>query len=342
MRRWVLMLVLLVVAAAAAGCGDTTVVREGPITVRDDGAPGPAVPGVGSDTAAQGRDGVRIWVVTHGQASSPFWAIVRNGVEASSRQMDALVTYRAPDVYSLRHMVELVDQAIAAHPDGLVVSLPEPGLAPAVRRAVRAGIPVVTINSGSDTALRLGVLAHVGQPEERAGYGAGQRLARLGVRRALCVNLEIPNQGLDDRCAGLARAMRQSGGSSTVLRVDDQSPTVADEIDRAVRAHGADGVLAMNATSGLAAAKGLEGRQDVTVATFDLGADVLRAVRAGSIAFAVDQQAYLQGYLPVVLLTQRARYGLFPAQGQVIPTGPNFVTRDNADKAIALAARSIR
>jgi simple sugar transport system substrate-binding protein len=70
---------------------------------------------------------------------------------------------------------------------------------------------------------------------------------------------------------------------------------------------------------------------------------VLDAVSAGRLLFAVDQQAYLQGYLPVVLLAERARYGLFPAvSGGVIPTGPNFVTKDNADKVRELSARSIR
>jgi simple sugar transport system substrate-binding protein len=80
----------------------------------------------------------------------------------------------------------------------------------------------------------------------------------------------------------------------------------------------------------------------IKVATFDLGPDVLREVRDGRILFAVDQQAYLQGYLPVVMLAQRSRYGLFPARGDVIATGPNFVTRRNAGKALALSRRSIR
>jgi simple sugar transport system substrate-binding protein len=334
-------LALTALLAVAAGCGDTTTVREGSVTV-EGGAPTTPGAGVGGGGSGTRAGGVRIAVVTHGQASSAFWTIVRNGVEAGARQMDALVTYRAPDVYSLDKMVALIDRAIASRPDGLVVSLPEPGLAPAIRRAVKAGIPTVTINSGSDMYAKLGVLAHVGQPEGRAGLQAGQRLAAAGVRRALCVNLKIPNQGLDARCAGLARAMRAVGGRSTVVRVDDQSPAAPTVIARAVRGARADGVLAMNALSGLAAAQGLRARPAVKVATFDLGPDVLKAVQAGRLAFAVDQQAYLQGYLPVVLLTERARYGLFPAQGDVIPTGPNFVTKANAAKAIELARRFIR
>jgi simple sugar transport system substrate-binding protein len=333
-------LIAIAATAMAAGCGSTTTVKEGPVTVAGATSGTPASGTAGGPASAGGR-AVRIAVVTHGQASSPFWAIVRNGVEAAGRQMDVVINYRAPDVYSLDHMVGLIDQAIAAKPDGLVVSLPEAGLAPAIRRAVKAGIPTVTINSGSDMSKKLGVLAHVGQPEGDAGYKAGRRLAADGVRHALCVNLKIPNQGLDERCAGLARAMRAAGGRATVVRVDDQDPRTPQVLARALRREHADGVLAMNSTSGLAAVKGLA-RTDVPIGTFDLGPDVLKAVQSGRLAFAVDQQAYLQGYLPVVFLAQYARYGLFPAQGDVVPTGPNFVTKANAAKAIELAARSIR
>jgi simple sugar transport system substrate-binding protein len=335
-RRRAAWVALAALVALLAGCGSTTTVRE-PTLVVPSGQPAPSAP------APAG--GVRIAVVTHGQASSPFWAIVRNGVEGAARQMDVVVTYRAPDVYSLERMKTMIDQAVASRPDGLVVSIPEPGLAPAIRRAVRAGIPVVSINSGSDVSLRLGVLAHVGQPEERAGLEAGRRLVAAGVRRALCVNQQIGNQGLDARCRGLARAMRADGGHVRVLGVDDQSPATPRRIADAVRSGHIDGVLTLNATTAiqaLQAAKRVDRTGALRIATFDLGPDVLKAVMAHQLLFAVDQQAYLQGYLPVVLLTERARYGIFPAQGDVIPTGPNFVTARNAGKAIELSRRSIR
>lgn len=343
MRRLLVVMVMALAGAVLAGCGNSTTVEEGPVTVAQSGT-GADNPGARTGAVPEtpgGGHAVRIAVVTHGQASSAFWAIVRNGVEAAGRQMDVVIDYKAPDVYSLEHMETLIDQAVAARPDGLVVSLPEAGLAPAIRRAVKAGIPTVTINSGSDQYKKLGVLAHVGQPERVAGFKAGQRLADAGVKRALCINLLIPNQGLDARCAGLARAMKEAGGTSKVVRIDDQAPDAPKKIAAAVKAAGADGALAMNGPSGLAASKALTGTA-VKVGTFDLGPDVLKAVRDGRLAFAVDQQAYLQGYLPVVFLAQKARYGLFPAQGDVIPTGPNFVTADNAAQAIELSARSIR
>jgi simple sugar transport system substrate-binding protein len=332
-RRALALLALVVLA----GCGGTTVVHEPTVTVTD------GTPAAGAPARASG--GVRIAVVTHGQASSPFWAIVRNGVEAAARQMDVVVSYRAPDVYSVERMETMIDQAVASRPDGLVVSIPEPGVAPAIRRAVRAGIPVVSINSGSDVFRRLGVLAHVGQPEERSGFDAGRRLADAGARRVLCVNQSVGNSGLAARCRGLARAMRDAGGSARVLAIDDQSAATPRRIADAVRSGRVDGLLALNSTGGMLAVNAvrrLDRPDTVKVATFDLGPDVLKAVQSHELLFAVDQQAYLQGYLPIVLLTQRARYGLFPARGDLVPTGPNFVTAREAGKAIELSKRSIR
>jgi simple sugar transport system substrate-binding protein len=326
---------LLLGLLCLAGCGDTVVVREGGVQVS--GTPsGPPVAG-----APLPDDAVRIAVVTHGPASSKFWAIIRNGVDSAAQRLDVFVDYRSPDVYSLERMSGLIDRAVATKPDGLVVSIPEPGLAPAIRRAVDAGIPVVSINSGSDVFQSLGVLAHVGQLEDRAGLEAGRRLADAGVRRALCLNQQVGNTGLDDRCAGLARAMREAGGSSRVLPIVDDDPGTPNRIASAVASYEAEGVLATNSLGGLAAAEGLAGSQ-VKIGTFDLGPDVLKAVRDGRIGFAVDQQAYLQGYMPIEMLAMRARYGIMPSRGDVMATGPNFVTRANAAQALELSERSIR
>ena len=130
-----------------------------------------------------------------------------------------------------------------------------------------------------------------------------------------------------------------------MIGVDDQSPTTPKRIATTIARDRIDGLLTLNSTTGIEAvdaAKTVPGGRRVRIGTFDLGPDVLKAVHAGRLAFAVDQQAYLQGYLPVALLTQRARYGLFPDEGGVIATGPHFVTRGNAEQALELSRRSIR
>ena len=339
MRRAALLLCAL--AVVLGGCGTAAEVRE-PDLVSDGPRPAarPAPQRQTDDTT------VRIAIVTHGQAASDFWAIVKNGSDAAARQMGVTVTYRSPDVYSVARMRQFIDDAIASRPDGLVVSIPTPALGGAIRRAVGAGIPVVSINSGSDIFRRLGVLAHVGQLELPAGEAAGKRLAADGVRHALCINHEPGNVGPDTRCRGFARAIRAAGGTVRVVPIDLRDAARAQrQIVAALRDRAVDGMLALSSDGGEAALRALQqtGRTDrIALATFDLSPEVLRAVLTGRMRFAIDQQAYLQGYLPVVLLGQFARYGLFPALGEVIPTGPNFVTRENAAKAIRLSARSIR
>ena len=124
-------------------------------------------------------------------------------------------------------MSALIDQAVATKPDGLVVSIPEP---PAWRRRSgarsQAGIPVVSINSGSDVFRSLGVLAHVGQIEEprrAGGRAAGSPTRASGARSASTSRSATP--ALDARCAGLAKAMREAGGErARVLAIVDDDP----------------------------------------------------------------------------------------------------------------------
>ena len=335
-------LALVAAAVALGGCAKETTVREQDLVA----AGGLATAPEPRDASARSDDRpVRIAVVTHGQASSSFWSIVRNGVEAASRQFDVTVSYRSPDTFSTDRMSALIDEAIRSRPDGLVVSLPGPEVAGAVRRAVDGGIPVVSINSGSELSEQLGLLAHVGQPEERAGYAAGERLLDAGVERALCVNQERDNVGLGDRCRGLARAMRAGGARSRVVYVDDQDPPLTvRRVRAAIERHRIDGVQALNndgAMQVLEAVGGVSQRR-IVVGAFDMSPEVLAAVRQERIRFTIDQQPYLQGFLPVAFLAQYARYGLFPEQGEVVATGPNFVTADNADQAIRLSERGIR
>jgi len=349
MRR----LAALVALLALAGCGGTTNVREPDLVVRGD-ASVPARPSP-AGTPGSGRGlrlaAARIAVVSHGQASDPFWAVVKRGLDDAARQTGVAVSYRAPDTYDAARMSRLIDEAIGAKLDGLVISLPDiRALRPAIRRAVGSGIPVVSINSGSGAFRRLGILAHVGQPEWRAGYESGRRMAAAGVRDALCVNQEVGNAGLDLRCRAFAAGLRRSGGRARELPVDAQEADDAQRrIAQEVAAGRVDGILTLGpggAAPALAAlrADSLAGGlgQRVRLATFDLSPRVLEAVRSRRMLFAVDQQPYLQGYLPIVLLAERVRHGVFPARGELVPTGPKFVTPANAARVIELSRRGFR
>ncbi|MGH2418504.1 MAG: sugar ABC transporter substrate-binding protein, partial [Candidatus Limnocylindria bacterium] len=286
-----------------------------------------------SDPAGDGegasRD-LRIVVVTHGQASDPFWSVVANGVNQARDDLGITVEYNAPETFDMVAMAQLIDTAVASEPDGLVVSIPDAdALGDSIQAAVDAGIPVVSINSGSDVYESLGILTHVGQTEFEAGVGAGERMAEAGVTNTICVNQEVGNAALDLRCEGFAEGL--GGVPSEVVAVDLTDPTGAQAgVEAALSADDTiDGILTLGPTGADPALAALEAAgSDAQIATFDLSENVLTAIDEGRMLFAIDQQQYLQGYLGVLIVTQFAQYGLLPGGGNPVLTGPGFVTQD--------------
>jgi simple sugar transport system substrate-binding protein len=284
-----------------------------------------------------------IIVVSHGQASDPFWSVVKNGVDEAARDYGVEVDYRAPETFDMVAMGQLIDAAVNQEPFGLVVSIPDAdALGPSIRRAVEAGISVISMNSGSDVAGELGALLHVGQSEFDAGTIAGAALAEMGGSKGLCVNQEVGNVALDLRCAGFAEGF---GGEVTVLPVTMDPGEIRAKVTASLESDSAiDTILTLGAgTAGEAALAALEamGRAgDVKLASFDLSANFLQAIADGKATFAIDQQQFLQGYLPVAFLALQARYGLMP--GGDVPSGPNLITADKAAQVIDLSARGIR
>jgi simple sugar transport system substrate-binding protein len=283
-----------------------------------------------------------------GQSADPFWSVVSNGARDASRDLGVRVEYQAPTSFDMVGMSNLIEAAVASRPSALVVSVPDTAaLGPSIRAAIAAGLPLVTINSGAEAWRSLGALAHIGQTEFEAGVAAGERMAGAGARRALCVNHEVGNAGLDLRCAGFAQALSTSGATARVIAVDLADPDDAQQ--RVAGALAADGNIDAILTLGpngaaptLAALERTARAGSVSFGTFDLTPEVLAALSAGTMLFALDQQQYLQGYLPVVFLVKYLETGTIPGGGDVVLTGPGFVTRENAADVIDLASRGIR
>ncbi|CAN5424506.1 sugar ABC transporter substrate-binding protein [soil metagenome] len=325
------------------GGGDTAVDDTNAGTSAGSGGTG------GDDTVDLTQAGdVTIEVVTHGQASDPFWSVFKNGVDAAAEKMGATANYSAPDTFDMVAMAQLIDAAVAKNPDGLVVSVPDfPALQDSLAAANEAGIPIITVNSGSDNYKEIGALTHIGQDETIAGQGAGARMAEDGATKVICINQEVGNAGLDARCNGAKTAIEEAGGSLEVVQVDlNDAAGAQSTIESTLQADAEiDGVLALGPTGAgpaLAALQGLNKAGDVQLATFDLNEEVIDAIAAGDISFAIDQQQYLQGYLPIVFLTLNKQNLNTVGGGQPILTGPGFVTADNAEQIKELAAAGTR
>lgn len=292
---------------------------------------------------ASAQQSGRIIVVSHGQANDPFWSVVKNGVTAAGEDMKVQVDYRAPETFDMVAMGQLIDAAVNQKPAGLIVSIPDASaLGSSIQKAVAAGIPVISMNSGSDVSKKLGALLHVGQDELDAGKAAGAKLKEMGGKVGLCVNHEVGNVSLDLRCKGFTEGF---GGKVTVLPVSNDPADIRAKVKAALASDSSiDTVMALGASLAgeptVAAVKEAGKTGTVRVASFDLSANFLKAVSAGEAAFAIDQQQYLQGYLPVAFLALNAKYGLIP--GGNVPSGPNLITKEKAGQVVELSAKGIR
>ena len=150
----------------------------------------------------------RYVMVTHGEGKDPFWPVVQKGGEDAARHVGADFEYIFNPSGDMGDMAKSITAAAATQPDGIVVSLPDPdALGGAIKAAVAAGIPVITMNSGLESSKDVGALMHVGQPEFLAGQSAGARAKAEGATKALCFIQEAYNTALNDRCNGYGESV---------------------------------------------------------------------------------------------------------------------------------------
>ncbi|QKV18509.1 sugar ABC transporter substrate-binding protein [Oricola thermophila] len=277
-------------------------------------------------------DGERFVLVSHAPDSDSWWNTIKNAIAVAGEQMNVEVEYRNPPTGDLADMARIIEQATASNPDGIIATIADYDvLSGPLSNAVAKGIPVITINSGTEEQSKaIGALMHVGQPEFAAGKGAGEKAKAAGVTKFLCVNHYITNPASVERCQGYAEALGVELGDQMIDSGQDPA-----EIKSKVMAYlqtnpDTNGILTLGPTSAhptLAALDEMGKAGTIHFGTFDLSSEIAEAIKSDVIAFAIDQQPYLQGYLPVVILTNLARYGVVP--GNSINSGPGFVTKAN-------------
>ena len=276
----------------------------------------------------------RYVMVTHGEGNDPFWPVVQKGGEDAARAIGADFEYIYNPSADMADMASSIQAAAATSPDGMVISLPDPdSLGPAIKAAVAAGVPVITMNSGLESSASLGALMHVGQPEYLAGQSAGARAKAEGATKALCMIQEAYNTALVDRCEGY--------GESVPMEFTDTTSDPATIQTRATAAlqsnPDVDAILSVGPHVCDAVSKALDDLgMTVHHSCFDLSPAVMDLINAGKVAFTIDQQQRLQGYVPIIVLhLYNTGAGLLP--GANIPSGPGFVDKSNASSVAALA-----
>ena len=271
-----------------------------------------------------------------------FLRVVRNGVEQAASDMGVEVKITATKKFDQVEQGRLVRAAAASKPDGIITGIWDGDIMrDPVTSAIEDGIPVVVMNSGADFVEPFGALTYVGWDEFQVAVDAGERMKQEGARNVLAVNHEVGSLPLDLRLDGFKKGF---GGSIRTIGVEGTDPVDArNRIRSALGGSDFDGLVALGQPSGdpaLLALRDAGKNGEVRFGTFDFSPTLLDGILEGDITFAVDQQQYLHGYFPVVVLTLLNQYEFRPPT-ELLMTG-GFVTKDNAGAIQELAQQTIR
>lgn len=273
-----------------------------------------------------------------------FTDVIRNGAEQAGEDLGVEVVYNETQKVDFPDQARLIRAVIAKKPDAMVVANYDPAVTnPPIEEAVKAGIPVMLTNAGLSEIENVGALGYVGLPSEvDSGMVAGEELRRLGAENIVCFNADVGSQLHDERCQGLSKGF---GAEVKVVGGDLNDRTRSrNAIEALLQSdESVDGIFATSSAEGEEAAAAVEAAGkagEIKVATFDLTENILNDVQDGNMAFTLDQQQWLEGYLPVQQLTHWLRYRLAPPPET--STGPALVTQDNAAEVIELTKEGIR
>jgi simple sugar transport system substrate-binding protein len=325
--------------------------------------------GFAATTAARAAD-AHFVLISHAPDSDSWWNTIKNAIKQADEDFNVQTDYRNPPNGDISDMARLIEQAAARNYDGVIVTIADyDALKSSIGKVTEKHIPLVTINSGTEQqSADLGAIMHIGQPEYTAGKAAGEKAKAAGVKSFLCVNHYATNPASFERCRGFAEALGVDFKSSTLDAGTD--PTgIQSKVSAYLRNHPDTGaVLALGPLSAAPTIKalqqmGLAGK--IWFATFDFDDDIAKAIKDGTIQFAIDQQPYLQGYIAVAVLAiakkehttdpqkiaqilkanpkfqgRLSTYGLAPSYGpRNIGSGPGFITKENVDKVIKYAGQ---
>ncbi len=282
-------------------------------------------------------------IVVSGPLSWPFFAAVKQGFDDAAELFG--VEYQYIAVTDTANMTSdyprLLQQAISRNPSMLLVGefFPD-GMDPLIKEATAADIPVLIHNSGQTLWQQNGSLGFVGEDPYQMGYKAGEIQANAGVKKGLCFNQVPGNPTVEERCNGYVAAMKEAGAETIYQTIGTGDATNPQAMTQAIKGtlqanSDIDGIYTLNAVPAMSALRAVDevGRKgDVMIGTADLSNEALLAIKSGELAFAMDQQPYLQGFMSIQIAYQYLNYGLHPI-GHV-KTGPLVIDQSNVDKTL--------
>jgi len=294
----------------------------------------------GTTTGATTQSNKTFYSVTHGESGNVFWAIYRNGIKDGAKKYGVKVTDLPLEQFSVAGYVDLLNQAIAAKPDGIFASiLDQNAVDGPLRQAIESGIPVIAVNVPDTRPLdqRIPYLFYVGGDEEAGGRLTAQRQMKEGdVKHAVCIIHEPGHTGLEARCRGYDAELTKAGAKVDKLPSSKDATQATGQIKGYLQEN-ADvdaifGVGPQPATFALQALDELGKKGKVRVSAYDMTEDLLTEINGDNLVSTIDQQQYLQGYEPIHWLNGHIDHGFVIAPGVDMLTGPALVDKSNASQ----------
>mmetsp|Transcript_7169 Transcript_7169/g.17470 ORF Transcript_7169/g.17470 Transcript_7169/m.17470 type:complete len:1075 (-) Transcript_7169:74-3298(-) len=287
------------------------------------------------------RSKIKIAGVLHGVTTDPFWDIVFEqatqaaddlGVEL---KLDRLKPQKSAEVWHSKmalQIISLCDEGV----DGIFITIPSELVHPAIQRCQSLNIPVISINSGASDAQELNITHHISQLEYQAGFEAGSRMATEGITRGICLNHEPDNTAIFERCNGFEAGLMSvsSNISYSLHNVPLDSKLIFYEILQNIVSIEDDwdgiGALANGGKILNALMEVKELHPKLVVGTFDTSDEIFEYLDRETLLFGIDQNPFMQGYMPVWLLTIMAHTKQH-LKNQFIETGPRLIENAPSD-----------
>lgn len=275
-----------------------------------------------------------------------FFNPLKKGMKDAAALMGVACDFTGTEDVDLKAQADMVRRAVAEGYDGIALNIIHAEAFNAVMaEAMAAGVPVVGFNVDG-TYGKGPHLSAVHQDLYQAGRTAGG-LAAAALQDNVRVLMTAHSEGisaLEDRLRGMQEVLREKRHARwktlvTGIHSDQAAAAVkkALDTDRELKAVLCTG-QADTEGAGWAVERNFR-EAGIYVAGFDLTPEILRMVKAGTIAFTVDQQPYVQGFYPVVQLALYCRYGIRPSS---LDAGATVITREDVDKVLKLSASGYR
>ncbi|MBM6406023.1 sugar ABC transporter substrate-binding protein [Phycicoccus sp. CSK15P-2] len=298
--------------------------------------------GGGGNAGQADTEQITIAMITHQAPGDTFWDVIRKGAESASQKDNVNLEYsNDPDATK---QAQLVQAAIDKGVDGIAVTDPNTGaLGAVIESAVAAGIPVSMFNAGGPDALGLGAIGFFGQSESDAGVAAGEKIVEEGGKNIVCVIQEQGQSQLEARCDGVTEGAEGAKVERLYVNGRDDSAVTTAIQAKLTEDKSVDYVLTLGAQFALDAVQSVEGAgSEAKIGTFDTNGELVSAIQDGDVAFAIDQQPYVQGYLAVDSLWLYINNGNVLGGGENVATGPAFVDSSNVEQVAEFAQNGTR